>query len=110
MILEGDTVLCITKSQAVEIANIAQEFSQLEVRLDNSLAREEKLQQAWGNTSRQLEQQQNQITLLSQRLESKQNELDDAKKLFRKEKRKKFIQNVGIGFLTGTVATLLLTN
>jgi hypothetical protein len=72
-------------------------------RIKGCLLREERLQELWQETSKQLADQ-------KKKLDLREEELIDVKKLHKKEKRKKFIQNTSVGIAIGIIGTLLLTN
>lgn len=70
-------------------------------RIKGCLQREERLQELWEETSKAL-QEQKQLSAL------REEELIDVKKLHKKEKRKKFIQNSAVGVVIGVIGTLIL--
>lgn len=103
-------MLFLTKDQAVAQANFNLGAFQLRERFKTALLREEKLHELWASTSRQLQTQQTLTKKTEEQLALREQEMKDIQKTHKKEKRKKFIQNTGVGLVIGIVGTLLLTN
>ena len=107
--MNGKEVLFLTKEQAVHLSNFSLSSFQLRERFKVALLREEKLHELWQATSRQLKTQKELTTKAEQALALREEELKDIKKLHKKEKRKKFMQNTATGLVIGIVGTLFLT-
>lgn len=82
----------------------------LRERFKAALKREEKLHELWAETSTALKKQKQITEQTEKQLTLREEELVDIQKLHKKEKRKKFFQNTGIGIVIGVVGTLILTN
>jgi hypothetical protein len=102
-------VLFLTKEQAARQANFNLSAISLRERFKTALKREEKLHELWGETSKALAQQKELTQKAEKQLALREEELIDVQKFHKKEKRKKFIQNTGVGLLIGIVGTLILT-
>jgi hypothetical protein len=101
-------VVYLTKEQAVAQANYNLSSFRLRERFKTALKREEKLHELWEETSKALAQQKELTQKVEKQLALREEELIDVQKFHRKEKRKKFIQNTGLGIVIGIVGTLVL--
>ena len=107
---QGDTVLFLTKPQAVAQANFNLSAFQLRERFKAALEREAGVMALYEESARNLSTQERLNRTLREDIAIREKELKDVQKFHKKEKRKKFIQNTGLGIVIGVVGTLLLVN
>jgi len=110
ILFKGDTVLFLTKPQSVSLANYTLQAEQNKKRFIKALQREEKLHELWEETTTQLKAQKELSENLKKELATREEQIKLFQEQRKKEKRKKFIQNTGVGIVIGVVGTLLLTN
>lgn len=110
IVFRSDTVLFLTKPQAVAQANFNLSAFQLHERFKAALEREEGVMDLYEESARNLNIQERLNKTLTEDIAVREEELKAVQKFHKKEKRKKFIQNTGLGIVIGVVGTLLLTN
>lgn len=110
ILFQGKEVLYLTKEQAAAQSNFNLSAFQLRERFKTALKREERLHELWKETSEQLQAKKELVITLEKTIEVREEELKDLQKNYKKQKRKKFIQNTSIGIVIGIIGTLLLTN
>lgn len=110
IVFKSDTVLFLTKPQAVAQANFNLSAFQLRERFKAALEREEGVMALYEESARNLSTQERLNEVLYKDISMREEELKDVQKFHKKEKRKNFIQNTGLGIVIGVVGTLLLIN
>ena len=110
ILFQGDSVLILTKSEAVDLGNFAKESFKTESRLNAALLREENLQSLWEHTTTELTAEKAITASLKREIATRIEQVDLITEQHKKEKRRKFIQNTVLGIVIGSIGTLILTN
>ena len=109
ILFQGDSVLILTKAEAVDLGNFAKESFKSESRLNAALLRERNYQRLWEHTSKELTAEKAITASLRREIGTRIKQVDLITEQHKKEKRRKFVQNVAIGFVAGCIGTLIAT-
>ena len=109
ILFQGDSVLILTKAEAVDLGNFAKESFKTDSRLNAALLREQNYQRLWEHTAINLTAEKAITASLEREIEARIEQVELITEQHKKEKRRKFVQNTGLGIVIGIVGTLLLT-
>ena len=109
ILFQGDSVLVLTKSEAVDLGNFAKESFKTEIRLNAALLREQNYQRLWEHTAIDLTAEKAITASLRREVVTRIEQVGLITEQHKKEKRRKFVQNIAIGFVAGCVGTLIAT-
>lgn len=116
-IQEGDTTLCLNKSQTLIISNALISKQEFEARLKGSLEREKWLQELWEASLQAMSKQtelivnlEEQLVLEKSKFTAAQEQLALTEKVVKKGKRKSLLTGLVIGSITGVIGGIILLN
>lgn len=108
MVVRGDTLLCLTKDQAVAQSNINLEFKQVKNRLSASLAREDALIKLWKETENLLGYEKEMSVTINEQLTLCTDQLDKTVEVMTADKRKTVIRVGLVALSVGVIVGILI--
>src|SRR6056297_736141 len=101
ILFQGDSVLILTKAEAVDLGNFAKESFKTQSRLNAALLREQNYQRLWEYAAIDLTAQKAITASLRREVGARKEQVDLITEQHKNEKRRKFVQNTGIGIVIG---------